>query len=200
MELFDYDNLVNHLKNLSNEDKLIICSRSYKHPNGFVKIVLKYNEDGSCIRIHYWLKELVMEQNYHNHGWCFVSKIINGSLKNITYSKCESNNLDTYNEYILDLTKHNKKINITKSNIKYDLIQNSEQIYNKNDIYHLEPDVIHKAYHLEENTITIIKQESLSKTSCNIYTQTDISNEHVYENISLFELNNVIDIIIKMLS
>lgn len=191
MNLFDFDILSDFLSNLSNDEKSLIQSKSYKHPNGFVKMILRKNEDDSFFRLHYWLDELALDQNYHDHGWNFTSKIINGSLKNINYYKSEAidTNINALYEYKMDLTKHNKKLNITKSHNKYIMIKESEQIYKQNDIYYLDSNIIHRTIPIVENTITLMKQEPLTKSLCHLYTLDDISDGHRFENISMKELD-----------
>lgn len=199
MDLFELNNLYNFISSLTHDEKTFIQSRSYKHPNGFVKIILKKNNDGSYFRLHYWLNELALDQNYHDHGWNFTSKIINGVLKNINYYKSPSTDENALYEYEMDLTKHNRKLNITRSEIKYDMIQESEQIYTKDDVYHLSSDIIHKAHPLIEHTITLMKQEPLSKSKCYLYTLDEINNGHHFENISMKELDEIFDFTIKVI-
>ena len=102
MDPFINSTLLDYLSNLSQTDKLIIQNASYLHTNGFYKIILKRYDDGSCLRLHYWLKDYNTDQNPHNHGWNFYSKILVGSLQNTNYIMTTQNIL-----WILqDTTKH----------------------------------------------------------------------------------------------
>ena len=187
-------NLATFLSNLSEEDKDRIQSQSYQHPNGFVKIVLKRNPDGSMYRLHYWLNELAMDQNYHNHGWNFTSKILHGSLKNINYMS-RQNADGAFFKYTMDLTKHNGVTNIFKSDAKFDLLEESTQIYNAGDIYDFDSRVIHKGIPLEENTITFVHQWPLSRTECQIYAPSDLPSGQRYDPISREKLDAILRLI-----
>lgn len=255
--LFDYHTLATFLSDLTVRDLTRIQSKSYKHPNGFVKIILAYNSDGSCYRLHYWLNELVADQNYHDHGWQFCSKIINGSLKNIRYinvqvedegkqeeaegtegaegaegteggegaeetEEREEEEVDNEQgeeekeqegreeqeddeddelvyEFTVDLTKHDGRLHIVKSEQMYYMEEVLSVTYDQDDSYHLNPEVIHKAIPLEEHTITLVKQEPRTQTHCHIYSAQEIDDGSRYEHISLHELQQIISMTISIL-
>lgn len=205
IDLFDSCVLLNYLKNLSEQDKINIQQKSYTHPNGFIKIILRKNDDGSYFRLHYWINNYE-DVNFHNHGWNFKSKIINGVLKNMNYSKHllnmsnEINSNETYFEYVLNLTGNNNKINADNSKDKYILIKETEEIYDKNCTYYQEANIIHKAVSLSNDTITIIKQEPLSRTQCEVYSLNKIDINTHYDYISLDELNKIIDHVINIIN
>lgn len=198
-DLLDARTLITYLEKLTDEEKEAIRVRSYRHPNGFVKIVLRKNSDGSLFRLHYWLKELAMEQNCHDHGWHFTSKILRGALTNMNYTKREQTDVDDVDaavyEYTMDLSKHDRKLHVTRSEQKYMLEIESERTYRAGDVYQLSPDVIHKGHPRQEDTITVVRQEPLSKSCCHLYTTDEVPDGHRFDPISTHELNNIFFIV-----
>lgn len=72
----------------------VIAARSYEHPNGFRKIVLGADKDGSKLRLHVWPSNFLgTESNVHNHRWSFSTLVLVGGMTstwhNLTVSKTE---------------------------------------------------------------------------------------------------------------
>jgi hypothetical protein len=58
-----------------------IASLSYRHANGFFKLVLhRSSETGAAIRLHAWMPDQVSAENIHNHRWPFVSRVLLGHV------------------------------------------------------------------------------------------------------------------------
>ena len=63
----------------------LVAGESYCHPNGFMKIVLAKQLDGTVLRLHRWLglessSNMDARENIHSHRWCFRSRIICGEI------------------------------------------------------------------------------------------------------------------------
>lgn len=69
---------------LSNPDALgAIASASYRHANGFTKIVLV---DGpEKLRLHLWRAWTRFNENIHTHRWDLVSRILHGTMHEERY-------------------------------------------------------------------------------------------------------------------
>jgi hypothetical protein len=66
-----------------------VAERSYLHPNGFAKIVLKVG-GGYGIRLHVWHRrggEWISDANPHGHRWEFASWIVVGGLHEETFAE-----------------------------------------------------------------------------------------------------------------
>lgn len=69
---------------LANEERLAwVADRSYRHPNGFDRIVLHGGIDAQCtVRLHiWWPEEPAGVEQIHNHAWDFSSLLLAGSLR-----------------------------------------------------------------------------------------------------------------------
>lgn len=56
----------------------LVAERSYRHGNGFIKIVLL--EQGFKLRLHLWLPGCSCEENIHDHRWSIASTVLAGEL------------------------------------------------------------------------------------------------------------------------
>jgi hypothetical protein len=66
-----------------------VAERSYLHPNGFAKIVLKVG-GGYGIRLHVWHRQgghWISDANPHGHRWEFASWIVVGALHETTFAE-----------------------------------------------------------------------------------------------------------------
>ena len=73
----------------SDEALADVAERSYLHPNGFAKIVLKVG-GGYGIRLHVWHRqggEWISDANPHGHRWEFASWIVVGALHETTFAE-----------------------------------------------------------------------------------------------------------------
>ena len=59
-----------------------IAARSYRHDNGFAKIVLRSGQHGrGAVRLHVWPADGGADRNIHNHCWDFASIVLAGRLE-----------------------------------------------------------------------------------------------------------------------
>jgi hypothetical protein len=69
---------------LASDERLAdIASRSYRHANGFDKIVLSTDRStGEKLRLHvWWPTDGAFEENIHNHRWDFATYILSGGYR-----------------------------------------------------------------------------------------------------------------------
>jgi hypothetical protein len=81
-----------------------VAERSYRHPNGFDKIVLAVGTAPKWkLRVHYWhdWSSQTMDPNIHNHRWNFASEVPLGSLEATYYDVAinEGGPLNAYRYY-----------------------------------------------------------------------------------------------------
>lgn len=63
-----------------------IARRSYKHDNGFMKIVLSEAEHSNAkVRFHIWKAPAVVSSDIHDHFWDFSSIVVKGALETVDY-------------------------------------------------------------------------------------------------------------------
>lgn len=68
-----------------------VAWRSYRHPNGFAKLVLHNAQPQFCVRMHVWGPGSGRrgETNPHSHRWDFASTVLVGAGLTITeYAEC----------------------------------------------------------------------------------------------------------------
>ena len=88
------DVLRSSLQRLDHDDASleVIASRSYAHPNGFIKIVL-YLGGGYGVRLHVWRPEppdYGADTNPHGHRWEFASWVVVGGLREEIFTEAEN--------------------------------------------------------------------------------------------------------------
>lgn len=65
-----------------------VAARSYRHGNGFLKVVLL--DRGFKLRLHLWFPGMPCEENIHDHRWSIASTIIAGELHSEIWADAEN--------------------------------------------------------------------------------------------------------------
>lgn len=81
----DASTVARYLKNISRDFDLVssLAKRSYRHANGFTKILLAASlDDKFHLRLHVWPTGIVHEQNVHDHRFSFWSCVLRGRIVN----------------------------------------------------------------------------------------------------------------------
>lgn len=70
------------LKRLSNDPEAVseLARSSYRHPNGFIKLILAKHSNGSRVRMHVW-DSASEASDIHDHFWDFSSMVVTGQLR-----------------------------------------------------------------------------------------------------------------------
>lgn len=66
-----------------------VATRSYRHGNGFLKIVLL--DQGFKVRLHLWFPGAACEENIHDHRWSIASTILAGELHSEIWADAAEN-------------------------------------------------------------------------------------------------------------
>lgn len=70
-----------------------LCTSAYQHPNGFAKLPLHGEANGSVLRIHRWLKGPIADANVHSHRWDMRSVILDGAYRAREYEEAADGEL-----------------------------------------------------------------------------------------------------------
>jgi hypothetical protein len=68
----------------SDHERRAIAARSYWHPNGFLKLVLRGRSGGEQLRLHVW-PERVGDDDPHDHAWSYRSVVVAGEVVETVY-------------------------------------------------------------------------------------------------------------------
>ncbi|MFX4218554.1 hypothetical protein ACOL3B_06585 [Aliarcobacter butzleri] len=146
--------LINNIIN-DEVELLKIAKQSYKHSNGFDKILLIDKRPNYALRLHLWNPENKCDGHIHNHEWDLSGIIIKGSCKWELYEfvndfsnesfycyECEYNS--NYKEHILI---NEKKVNVKKI---FDIN------ISENSFYNLKSSSIHRIKMTEKFSASLI--------------------------------------------
>ena len=193
--------LVKRLRNLCDDESVldIIASRSYRHPNGFDKIVLKYHGKGlPSLRLHIWWNATQDVNDVHNHPWDFKSSVISGAIENRVFvtrkSKPASHAGDIYNHYKI----HHSKLYGIKEVVFVDKCELQETVlsrYESGQSYFQRSNTVHTVSPISKSGVcsTLVLQDLFINNQCDIFTATEFSKKEV----NLFTQSEVKAILLK---
>lgn len=81
-----------------------IATRSYRHANGFTKLVLSDSDTGR-LRLHVWEPDARAEENIHEHRWHFASVVLTGSINSEIWADSFDFDAPTFSEFIYQVGK-----------------------------------------------------------------------------------------------
>jgi hypothetical protein len=73
-----------------------VAARSYRHANGFVKVVL-HESEALKLRLH--IAEGTAEENVHDHRWDFASTVLSGRLEHDIFTDVPANCGEHFHEW-----------------------------------------------------------------------------------------------------
>lgn len=194
-----YYSLNRHLKRLKQDDINKIAKKSYRHPNGFIKIVLETNIDGSTTQLHYFERSATSSNNPHDNGFDFTSKVLVGVLKDVYYNVMEGTG---YTEYNLDLKTPREPSSCSFRNPRPVSLKSIGWCYNFQGMkYSVDANAIHSTECLTPVGLTIVRQNPRIKDSCNLYVKRNkaLENDVTYDNLTPKELVEVLRNIIRLI-
>ncbi len=153
---------------------------AYLHPLNFIRIVIKKYDDGSQLRLHFWIGNSLYETP-HDHRFSFKSFVLKGKIINLNYYVKKDNIYGNYNLYE---TKFNLdgSLNYNFNNIdSYSIHICDKLIIKKNESYKLNAYIIHNSI-IEFDTITLLYQYPNEKETTLIYKHKE--DKQLYENNS----------------
>ena len=124
-----------------------IARRSYRHGNGFLKIVLL--ENGYKLRLHIWLPGTPCEENVHDHRWSFASTVLCGSLRSELFAYLGEDPAGEFREFRYE-QRQAKPVGRAR------LLRLSTEVYRAGDAYCLPREVLHRIAHHGENLVATL--------------------------------------------
>jgi len=148
------EELLKMMKRALRDKKLLqeLSLQSYKHPNGFYKIILHRGSKGS-LRLHFW-NNPDDKSDLHDHFWDLQSVILFGEFESSVYSESEEG--ESFLHY--NLVK-NEGPNFTLIKIGPKNIQLQERnILKQNDLHKLSCEKTHWFYAKTPKAATLLVQ------------------------------------------
>lgn len=149
--------LIELIRNIINQESEInkIAKQSYRHSNGFDKILLIDKRPHYALRLHIWNPINSRNGHIHNHEWDLTGKVLLGSYKWELYEFEDNTNKDgfyhyrcIYNDkYREHCMSNEKRVNLRKF-FEINMAQNS--------FYNLKSSVCHKITMTKEFSATLM--------------------------------------------
>lgn len=204
-EISKFNNVNSILMSVLQNSALLyeISKRSYKHSNGFYKIVLgELDVCGAKLRLHIWKSSaytIKFEDNdIHNHRWDFASLILAGEFLHEVYDFDSDGKICLYHYHYFSPEKSNvfSLDFVGKNNIK----KTREFIQKPGECYYLSSNILHKVRVSGENiSATLFLQSPVIKGNTDILTLDKRHKDHTksqkvaIERLSATELSGLIE-------
>jgi hypothetical protein len=144
------------------------------HDNGFHKLTLGETPTGITLRAHIWIQGSCADVgsiNAHNHRWCFVSRVLSGSITSIYFEtvSCDSVELTHYT-YTPD---SDPEVRCTGSAY---LREKFAKTFKSGDCYYMDDREIHKA-HTDPGlrTVTLVARGDPVREYADVYSTRKLS-------------------------
>lgn len=161
-----------------NDSIQTLSDTAYLHANGFLKMTLARNPDGSKLRLHIWDDALMDYTNAqlsaHNHPWSFCSFILCGGFRNTIYKTSNDGELHQRHTCLID-GEENYGHSIVKKGSS-SLIEISNTVMKKGSYYYEFSEEIHRVSPERSTgiTSTLVYQHHPSKRESDLYLKTSI--------------------------
>ena len=119
-----------------------IAARSYRHGNGFWKLVLSQSSTHK-LRLHIWFPGTDAEENAHDHRWHFASTIVDGTLTSEIWQEAASPDAVAFDE-LLYFAKDGDLAPVIVPNGKTKLICTKTVVRSAGEAYTMAPGTIHR--------------------------------------------------------
>lgn len=150
----------------------IILDRSYRHQNGFHKIVIT---EGALFKLRLHIFENMAEiqlpmENIHNHRWNFSSQILKGDLKMEIYEKTDYGD-NVYFDYNYNPSKHGNKYEVDLCGLTK-LVMKEERLYKEGSFYYMNNKELHRIVNPTDQKVeTIVMTGIPTNAKCKLYSQ-----------------------------
>jgi len=174
------DKLTSLLSSIGNDDYLLrsVLKKSYKHHNGFHKIVL-FGTDVFKLRLHLFRPIVEMPlamENIHNHRWNFASNIITGKLSMELFNENAIGDVEMNNyTYIAKGATDQYKVEYLG---KTHLQRLSSIQYDSGCTYYMRSQELHRIINPDNvETCTLMMTGFPVSNNCNLYSQFKFKEE-----------------------
>ena len=168
---------------LDDEISFLQClASSYKHANGFDKIVLMQGSNFK-LRLHLYgsADTVVIAENVHSHRWPFASSILHGSIMMDIFQNTKSNpankmeeslsdhdHVETFVHYIYHSDKQKGYFETVRIG-PTELRQMSTIKYHKGQTYSMNVSDMHRIVSCHNHAITLMLTGKPVSTTCNLF-------------------------------
>ena len=155
---------------ISNDGQLLsLCaSRSYRHVNGFDKIVLEEDGSGRKLTWHRWDNtDPQKHSDYHNHRWNFASFVISGSVSLLDLQE-ETDGQIEVEKLVYESPGESESFLLRSAGVT-SLKQIGERTVHSGDYYFQPYRVVHQARPESPGPSTVILQDAPATLSTDIY-------------------------------
>jgi hypothetical protein len=157
------EHLRSYLHGLLQEERALaaVAARSYKHANGFTKIVL-LQSSWYKVRLHIWWPEVDAAEHIHEHRWWFASTIVSGTMTSETWKEGTSALAREFQEYIYiarDDYMPPRVIPIGHTK----LVQEKRTRRRAGNAYTMPPGALHRVVRSEGLTASLVCQASAAR-------------------------------------
>lgn len=129
-----------------------IAVRSYRHANGFTKLVLTDSVIGR-LRLHVWEPGAVAEENIHEHRWHFASAVLAGTMESEIWVDSFDRDAPTFPEFIY----HVRDRGATRRPVGRTRVTCSRSVIRQaGEAYFMPPGVLHRITGTSGLTATLV--------------------------------------------
>lgn len=168
---------------------------SYRHENGFHKIVLLSGKNFKLRIHHFGATAKIPMENIHDHRWPFASTILSGELKMDIFQRTDKEtSTEELHHFIYKSDKTNGNYHTDYLGLSY-LEKIQERVYYPGDSYLMRTDELHRIKNQDgDESITLILTGKPISKDCNLFARKPMKEEekqliHYSEN----ELRKMLD-------
>ncbi len=172
-----------------------IATQSYRHANGFNKIMLFDKRPKYALRLHLWDFNTKVDSHIHNHEWDLSGIVLYGSYRWKLYELSKKSSLKQQYEYEClynqDYGGHqyvNEKYASTK---KY-----FDVILNKGSQYTINGDIYHKITNFgKKEAASLVLHSDVSDHKISVISNAKLESKKIFynEHFSIFELEKLLN-------
>jgi len=171
---------------------------SYRHANGFHKIVLLQGHNFK-LRLHHFVptSTLPPAEHIHDHRWPFASHIVKGNLCMDLFELAGTNDGFPTHAFLYDSAKDDGGFTATYEGLQ-DVSHLKNVTYEQGTTYHMQPEEMHRIIANTEPCTTLMLTGKPISTFCHFYAQTEPTFEQTRTiPYTPAELNSILNDILK---
>lgn len=155
----------------------------YRHPNGFIKLVIGKDKDGRKLVIHMWEHDHIYEHgDIHNHRWDFHSLTLQGCVEHNIYNIAKETGVFNYFQYFpTQVIGGDASLKFNKGKINLDMI--TKFVVPKGSMVYVNKKALHSISITKGRTITLVLQSSPVRSFTDVFTlknhPANIKNLHI---------------------
>lgn len=173
-----------------------VAAQSYRHANGFSKLVLADSEVGR-LRLHIWEPGAASEENIHEHRWHFASAVIAGTIESETWVDAFDHDAPTFKEFIYEVRAgraSRRSVGRTRAACARTAVRRA------GDAYYMLPGVMHRITRTNGVTATLVFTTAASRTWNRM-----LADEGVHPNVEKHplqadEVRRLVDLLVERLA